>query len=72
MIRTAARKVRIRYQSEPEGWWAESPDMPRWTAASDALEGIRQLVREGVEFVLGLDPSSVEILEELPSERKPS
>lgn len=44
------RKVRIRYHYEPEGWWAESPDVPGFSAAGATFMEVRQLAFEGIEF----------------------
>ena len=47
----------------PKSWAATSPDMPSWTAVSDSLDGLRDLVREGIQFELGLNPSNIDIVE---------
>jgi predicted RNase H-like HicB family nuclease len=44
--------VRVLYHREPEGWWAESPDVEGWTVAGDSYEEVRQLVVDGVTFAL--------------------
>ena len=36
--------VRVIYHREPEGWWAESPDIPGWYAAGESYEAVRALV----------------------------
>jgi predicted RNase H-like HicB family nuclease len=38
------------YRWEPEGFWAESPEAPGFTAVGATLEEVRQLAREGLEF----------------------
>lgn len=44
--------IRVIYHCEPEGWWAESPDLKGWTAAADTYDEIVKLVEEGVPFAL--------------------
>lgn len=44
--------IRVIYHHEPEGWWAESPDVPGWFAGGETYDEIRQLAVEGVEFAL--------------------
>ena len=44
--------IRVLYHREPEGWWAESPDIAGWTVAGDSYEAVRQLVEDGVAFGL--------------------
>ena len=44
--------VRVLYHHEPQGWWAESPDIDGWTVAGESYEQVRQLVEDGVSFAL--------------------
>jgi len=44
--------IRILYHQEPQGWWAESPDIDGWSVASETYEEVRQLVEDGVTFAL--------------------
>ena len=44
--------VRVLYRQEAEGWWAESPDVERWTVAGSSYEEVRALVEDGVAFAL--------------------
>jgi predicted RNase H-like HicB family nuclease len=44
--------VRVLYRCEPDGWWADSPDIDGWIVAGDAYEEVRSLVCDGVTFVL--------------------
>jgi len=44
--------VRVIYHSEPEGWWAESPEIEGWSVAGDSYADVRALVDAGVEIVL--------------------
>lgn len=46
------RPVRVLYREELDGWWAESPDVPGYTAADDNLEGLRNLVPQGISEFL--------------------
>jgi predicted RNase H-like HicB family nuclease len=52
--------VRVIYHREPEGWWAESPDVPGWSAAGETYDDVRALVDEGVAMALGRDSLSIE------------
>ena len=44
--------VRVLYYCEPDGWWAESPEIDGWTVAGATYEEARQLVTDGVSFAL--------------------
>jgi len=44
--------IRVIHHHEPEGWWSESPDVPRWAAAGATYEEVHQLSEEGVRFAL--------------------
>jgi len=46
------RTVRVDYHREPEGWWADSPDVPGFVAAGNNLHEVRELVREGIPYYL--------------------
>lgn len=46
------KTVRIVYHWEPDGWWAESPDIERWSAAADTYPEVVKLAEEGIAFVL--------------------
>ncbi|HST56803.1 MAG TPA: hypothetical protein VLJ42_13030 [Solirubrobacteraceae bacterium] len=52
--------IPVVYHSEPEGWWADSPKIPEWTAAASSLDELRRLVEEGVRFALDRDDVFVE------------
>lgn len=58
-------QVRIRYHHEPEGWWADSPDLPGFSAAGDTLEEVRELASAGVEFATN-EPADI-VEEGVPS-----
>jgi len=49
------KTVRVIYHHEPDGWWAESPDIDGWSAAGGTFAEVRQLAQEGVPFALGHD-----------------
>ena len=55
------RTVRVLYRQEADGWWAESPDVPGYTAADDTLEGLRDLVPDGISEFLEEPVLAVEI-----------
>lgn len=44
--------IRVLYHQEPEGWWAESPDIDGWSVAGESYEDVRQLAEDGVSFAL--------------------
>jgi predicted RNase H-like HicB family nuclease len=44
--------IRILYHEDPRGWWAESPDIERWTVVGDTYDEVRALANEGVAFAL--------------------
>lgn len=62
--------VRVRYRYEPEGWWAESDDLPGWTAVGGTFSEVREQVLSGAaEFAGG----NVVVLEEgVPIEETPT
>ena len=47
--------VRVIDHHEPDGWWAESPDIDGWSAAGDTDSEVVKLAEEGVPFALGHD-----------------
>jgi predicted RNase H-like HicB family nuclease len=55
--------VRVIYHHEGDGWWAESPDVERWSAAGGSYEEVLKLAEEGIPFALGYEPK----LEHLPA-----
>ena len=57
----AAHSVVVRYHWEPEGWWADSPDVPGFSAAADTFEAVREMAVSGIREYRG---SSVLIVEE--------
>ena len=52
--------IRVIYHEEPEGWWAESPDVKGWSAAGFTYAEVRGLVTEGVRFALDRDDVEIE------------
>ena len=44
--------IRILYHQEPQGWWAESPDIDGWSVAGESYEEVRRLAEDGVPFAL--------------------
>ena len=47
------KTIRIIYHEEPEGWWADSPDIPGWSAAGSSYPELRATVVEGIAFASG-------------------
>jgi predicted RNase H-like HicB family nuclease len=48
----SAVTVRILYRQEPQGWWAESPEIDGWSVAGEIYEEVRRLAEDGVPFAL--------------------
>lgn len=42
--------ARVIYHYEAGAWWAESPDVPRWSAAGETFHEVRRLAEEGIPF----------------------
>lgn len=64
------REVRIRYHYDPEGaWWADSPDLERWTAAGETFADVRMQAHEGASRFSG---EQVMIVEEGVPEQVPA
>jgi predicted RNase H-like HicB family nuclease len=59
--------VRVLYHEEPDGWWAESPDVDGWSAAGATFDEVHRLAAEGVRFAL--QDESVEIEHFVPVKR---
>jgi predicted RNase H-like HicB family nuclease len=57
------RPVRVEYHREPEGVWADSPDLEGFVASGTDLSEVRALVREGLAVYL--EGETVDILEEV-------
>jgi predicted RNase H-like HicB family nuclease len=55
--------IRVRYHHEPEGWWADSPELQGFVASGRDLAEVRELVKDGVPFYL--DDQRVELREEM-------
>jgi predicted RNase H-like HicB family nuclease len=56
--------VIMEYHHEPEGWWADSDDLPGFTAVGATLDEVRELAHSGAEFYL---QRSVEVEDRLPN-----
>jgi len=57
---TAMDVIRVIYHCEPEGWWAESPDVAGWYAAGASYDETRALAVEGIPFALERDDVELE------------
>jgi len=62
--------VRVIYHREPEGWWAESPDVPGWSAAGETYDELRALVEKGI--VIALDRKDVTLEHFVPADTVPA
>jgi predicted RNase H-like HicB family nuclease len=52
--------IRVIYHREPEGWWAESPDVKGWTAVGESYAQVLKLTEEGIPFALECDEVELE------------
>jgi predicted RNase H-like HicB family nuclease len=52
--------VRVLYHEEPDGWWAESPDVAGWTAVGATFDEVHQLAEDGIRFALEDDAVEIE------------
>jgi predicted RNase H-like HicB family nuclease len=53
-----AKAIIVYCHQEPDGWWAESPAAPGFTAAADSLDELEDQVRGGLQFLFGPDHPS--------------
>jgi predicted RNase H-like HicB family nuclease len=44
------RKIQIHYHYEPEGWWAESPELAGFSAAGATFDEAREQAHKGAAF----------------------
>lgn len=63
--------VQVIYDYEPEGWSAESPDRPRWTAFGESFEEVRELAHEGLPFFFGEEVFIEEVLTDRAADHLP-
>jgi predicted RNase H-like HicB family nuclease len=47
------RTVKVIYHSEQDGWWAELPDFPGYTAVGATRAEVREHVLEGIPDMVG-------------------
>jgi predicted RNase H-like HicB family nuclease len=59
--------IRVIYRHEPEGWWAESPDVEGWTAVGESYAEVLKLTEEGIPFALERDQGEVELEHFVPA-----
>jgi predicted RNase H-like HicB family nuclease len=59
--------IRVIYHQEPEGWWAESPDVKGWIAVGDTYPEVLKLSKEGIPFALECDEDEVELEHFVPA-----
>lgn len=64
------RQITVRIHNESGVWWAESPEVPGFSAAADTRDELRELIREGVAYAL--DDQAHMILEASWSQSKPA
>jgi predicted RNase H-like HicB family nuclease len=49
----------VRYHYDPEGWWADSPEFPEYSAFGATLDEVRLLARDGLRFLAEDDALNV-------------
>lgn len=49
-MRAHVKSVKIVYHRDEGAWWADSPDMPGFSAIGDTFDGTRKLALEGIPF----------------------
>lgn len=54
--------VRVWVHHDPECWWAESPQMPGYTATADNWLELTQMVQEGVAFYFDRPEGGISVL----------
>lgn len=59
--------IRVIYHHEPEGWWAESPDVEGWTAVGESYAEVLKLTEDGIPFALECDEDAVELEHFVPA-----
>jgi predicted RNase H-like HicB family nuclease len=47
------RQIHIHYHRDGGSWWADSMDLPGWTAVGESIEEVRTLARAGAEEFAG-------------------
>lgn len=52
--------IRVIYHHEPEGWWAESPDIEGWYATGATFEATRALAEDHARYATERDDIAVE------------
>ena len=57
-----ARKITIIYHQDQECWWAESPELERYTAVREKLEDLRYMIHAELPEFLGEELEIGEIL----------
>lgn len=53
------RQITLVIHKDESTWWADSPDLPGFSAAADSLDALRIEASEGVAFELNDAPFSV-------------
>jgi hypothetical protein len=53
-------QIRVVYhRGEPDGWWADSPDIDGWTTAAETILDLRDRVERSVRFALSRDDVTI-------------
>jgi predicted RNase H-like HicB family nuclease len=64
--------IRVIYHREPEGWWAESPEVKGWLAAGATYPEVLKLTEEGIPFALECGEDEVELEHFVPADESKS
>lgn len=59
--------IRVIYRHEPEGWWAESPDVKGWTAVGESYAEVLKLSEDGIPFALECREDEVQLEHFVPA-----
>jgi predicted RNase H-like HicB family nuclease len=49
--------IRVIYHQEPEGWWAESPDIEGWYVTGATFEATQALAEDHARYATGTTTS---------------
>lgn len=53
------RQITIVIHRETDGWWAEAPELPGFSAAAATIDSLREVTRDGLAFHLDDEPFAI-------------
>lgn len=53
------RHITLVIHREADGWWAEAPELPGFSAAAATVDALREVARDGLAFHLDDEPFEV-------------